>query len=144
MENLKELLANIWTARVLIIVGLLFGYVPIGQTFSHIGDADFLLVETAFLTTHGYYHFFREAVGDLTGIVVILAILFAAPKFRNPALWWIMLITMFGIFAPFWIGAPFMTELRAPNINAEIAHLRMAVPAVIGCFLAKRYYFDAQ
>ena len=55
-----------------------------------------------------------------------------------------MLIAMFGIFAPFWIGAPFMTELRATNINAEIAHLRMAAPAVIGCFLAKRYYFESQ
>jgi len=144
MGNLKELLTNIWTARVLVIVGLFFGYVPIGQTFSHIGDPNFMLVDTAFLTSHGYYHFFREAFGDLAGITVILAIMFAAPKFRNPALWWVMLITMFGIFAPFWIGMPFMDELSAPNMNAEIAHLRMAVPAVIGCFLAKRYYFEAK
>ncbi|MEE2983055.1 MAG: hypothetical protein VX929_07145 [Pseudomonadota bacterium] len=144
MTKLLQLLTNLWTARVLVIVGLVFGHRPIGQTFSHIGDEDFLLVDTAFLTTHGYYHFFREAIGDLAGIAVILAIIFAAPKFRNPTLWWIMLITMFGIFAPFWIGAPFMTELRAPNINAEFAHLRMAVPAVIGCFLAKRYYFESQ
>ena len=143
MENLKELLINIWTARVLVIIGLLYGHVPIRQTFSHIGDENFMLVETAFLTTHGYYHFFREGVGDLTGIAVILTILFAAPKFRSPMLWCIMLLTMFGIFAPFWIGAPFMTELSAPNMNAEIAHLRMAVPAVIGCFLARRYYFES-
>lgn len=144
MGNLKELLTNFWTARVLVIVGLFFGYRPLWRTFEHIGDPNFLLVETAFLQTHSYYHFFREGFGDLAGIAVILAIMFTAPKYRNPALWWVMLITMFGIFAPFWIGAPFMPELSAPNINAEIAHLKMAVPAVIGCFLARRYYYEAQ
>ncbi len=72
---------------------------------------------------------------------VILAIMFLAPKFRSPAMWWIMLVTMFGFYAPFWIGAPFMAELRAPFIGAEIAHLRMAIPAVLGCLLVRRHYF---
>ena len=85
-----------------------------------------------------------EGVGDLAATAVILAIILAAPKFRNPALWWVMLITMFGIYAPFWIGTPFNSDLSAPHMKAEIAHLKMAVPAVIGCFLARRHYFEAQ
>lgn len=144
MTKILELIRNFWTARVLVIFGLLAGYVPIGSTFDHIGDPEMLLVEEAFLQHHSYYHFFREGMGDLAASAVILFILFAAPKFRNPAMWWVMLITMFGFYAPFWIGAPFMAELRAPFIGAEIAHLRMAVPAVIGCFLARRQYFNTE
>lgn len=144
MAKLLQLLTNIWTARVLIIAGLLFGFQSIGQTFSHIGNENFLLVETAFLQHHSYYHFFREGVGDLAGYAIILAVIFAAPKFRSPMLWCVMLLTMFGIYAPFWIGAPFMVELQAPNMNAEIAHLKMAVPTVIGGFLAMRHYFESK
>ena len=139
---MTKLLTNFWTARVLIIIGLLAGYIPISSTFDHIGDVESLLTEASFLPSHSYYHFFREGVGDLAASAVILLIIFAEPKFRNPAMWWVMLITMFGFYAPFWIGAPFMTELRAPFIGAEIAHLQMAVPALLGCFLAKRHYFS--
>ncbi len=142
MAKLLEQLTNIWTARVLVMFGLVAGYVPISSTFDHIGDQDSLLTETSFLPSHSYYHFFREGVGDLTASAVILAIMFMAPKFRSPAMWWIMLITMFGFYAPFWIGAPFMVELRAPFIGAEIAHLRMAIPALLGCFLVRRHYFS--
>ena len=144
MENLKKLLTDFWTARVLVIVGLLYGYKPISVTFSHIGKENYLLAETASIPTHSYYHYFREGVGDLAATAVILAIIFAASKFRNPAMWWIMLITMLGIYAPFWIGMPFNSDLSAPHMKAEIAHLKMAVPALIGCFLARRYYYEAQ
>ena len=144
MAKLLEQLTNIWTARVLVIVGLVFGHVPIGRRSAISGMRIFCWSIRPSLRRMAITTSFVKPFGDLAGIAAILAIIFAAPKFRNPALWWIMLITMFGIFAPFWIGAPFMTELRAPNMNAEIAHLRMAVPAVIGCFLAKRYYFESQ
>jgi len=135
---MKKLLTNLWTARVLVILGLLAGYIPIVFTFGHIGDEQHLLIDSS---PHSWHHFFREGVGDLAATVVILFIIFAAPRFRNPALWWVMLITMFGFYAPFWIGAPFMDELAAPSMTAEIAHLRMAVPALLGCFLARRHYF---
>ena len=49
MAKLLEQLTNIWTARVLVMVGLLAGYVPISSTFDHIGDVDSLLTETSFL-----------------------------------------------------------------------------------------------
>jgi hypothetical protein len=63
MENLKAVLINFWTARVLVIVGCIYGYKPIEVTFSHIG---------------------------------------------------------------------------------KIAHLKMAIPSLIGFFLARRYYYGAQ
>jgi hypothetical protein len=44
---------------------------------------------------------------------------------------------MIGFSAPFWVGVPFMPELGAPNFGAEINHLSMAIPALIGCFIAK-------
>lgn len=136
---MNKLLTNLWTARVLVIIGLVAGLFPIAFTFDHIGNAQHLLIDSS---THSWHHFFREGVGDLGASAVILFVMFAAPKFRNPALWWVMLITMFGFYAPFWIGAPFMDELAAPSMTAEIAHLRMAVPALLGCFLAKRHYFN--
>ena len=52
-----------------------------------------------------------------------------------------MLILMLGFYAPFWVGTPFMAELAAPNMDAEITHLTMAIPALAGCFLARRHFF---
>jgi hypothetical protein len=48
-----------------------------------------------------------------------------------------MLILMIGFYAPFWVGVPFMPELGAPNMSAEINHLLMAIPSLLGCFLIK-------
>jgi hypothetical protein len=73
-------------------------------------------------------------------MVAILVIVFAAPRYRTPVAWWVMLILMIGFYAPFWVGTPFMAELAAPSMAAEIAHLRMAVPSVLGCFLAYRHF----
>jgi len=136
-----KLLWNLWTARGLVIIGFLAGYVPVGSTFRHIGNDRFLLTPEANLdVTHSWHHFFREGFGDLGAMVAILAILFVAPQYRNPAMWWVMLILMIGLYAPFWVGVPFMAELAAPSMNAEIAHLSMAVPSLLGCFLAKRHF----
>ena len=129
MENLKAVLISFWTARLLVIVGCIYGYKPIKVTFSHIGKENYLLNEIAHIPSHSYYHYFREGVGDVAAIVVILTIMF---------------IMMVGIFAPFWIGMPFNSDLSAPHLKAEIAHLKMAIPLVIGCFLARRYYYEAQ
>ena len=129
MENLKAVLINFWTARLLVIVGCIYGYKPIKVTFSHIGKENYLLTEIAHIPSHSYYHYFREGVGDVAAIVVILTIMF---------------IMMVGIYAPFWIGMPFNSDLSGPHLKAEIAHLKMAIPSVIGCFLARRYYYEAQ
>ena len=140
-----KLLFNLWTARGLVIVGFLAAYTPVGATFRHIGNENTRMITSS---THSWHHFFREGFregfGDLGAMAAILVILFAAPRFRNPTMWWIMLILMFGFYAPFWVGtiavcASRMSELGAPSMGAEIAHLQTAVPAVLGCFLARRH-----
>ena len=138
---MMKLLWNLWTARGLVIIGFLAGYVPVGATFRHIGNDFFLLTPEAYLdVTHSWHHFLREGFGDLGAMVAILAILFVAPQYRNPAMWWVMVILMIGFYAPFWVGVPFMAELAAPDMAAEIAHLGMAVPSLVGCFLARRHF----
>ena len=132
-----KLLSNLWTARGLVIVGFFAAYTPVGATFRHVGDETTRLITSS---THSWHHFFREGVGDLATMVAILAILFAAPRFRNPTMWWVMLILMFGFYGPFWIGVPFMAELGAPSMSAEIAHLQTAIPAVLGGLLARRHF----
>ena len=141
VRNNMKLLWNLWTARGLVIIGFLAGYGPVGATFRHIGNNRFLLTPEATLdVTHSWHHFLREGFGDLGAMVALLVILFVAPRYRSPAMWWVMLILMVGLYAPFWVGVPFMAELAAPSMNAEIAHLSMAVPSLLGCFLAKRHY----
>ena len=132
-----KLLFNLWTARGLVVVGFLAAYTPVVQTFSHIGNENMRLISSS---THSWHHFFREGFGDLSAMIAILVILFAAPRLRNPTTWWIMAILMFGFYAPFWVGTPFMAELAAPSRGAEIAHLQTAVPAVLGCLLARRHF----
>ena len=129
-------ITNLWTARVLVIIGFLAGYGSVGSTFEHIGD-------DRFLPTHVWYHFFREGMGDVATMIAILVILFAAPRFRTPVTWSLMLILMLGFYGPFWMGMPFMAELAAPSMNAEIIHLSMAVPAFLGCFLSYRHFSES-
>jgi hypothetical protein len=137
-----SVLTNIWTARILIIAGFLAGWSSIGATVRHIGSEAFLLTSNAPLTpTHSWHHFFRELGGDFGAMTAILVIIFAAPQYRTPLTWSVMLILMVFFYAPFWVGVPFMAELAAPNLGAEINHLSMAIPPLIGCFLARRHYF---
>ncbi len=132
---MKNILTHIWTVRVLVIAGFLLGYNSLSATVNHVGNDAFLLVGGT--QTHSWHHFFRELGGDFGAMAAILLILFAAPKFRTPIAWWVMLILMIGFYAPFWVGTPFMAELAAPNMGAEINHLMMAIPALLGCFLGK-------
>jgi hypothetical protein len=132
-----EWFKTVWPARIFVIAGFLFGWNSLGATVGHMGNDLFLLVpDSPVGQTHSWHHFFRELGGDFGAMAAILVILFAAPRYRTPVTWWVMLILMLGFYAPFWIGVPFMAELAAPNLQAEINHLLMAVPALIGCFLA--------
>ena len=138
---MMEWLKGIWPARIFVIAGFLLGWNSIGATITHIGSDAFLLVPAAPVAqTHSWHHFFRELGGDFGAMAAILLILFAAPKHRTPVTWWVMLILMIGFYAPFWVGTPFNPALGAPNMGAEINHLSMAIPALIGCFLAKPYF----
>jgi hypothetical protein len=139
-----KILMNLWTARVLVCAGFLAGWNSLGATIGHIGNDRFLLVPDAPLAqTHAWHHYFRELGGDFGAMAAIVLILFAAPRFRTPLAWWVMLVLMIGFYAPFWVGVPFMAELGAPNMDAEINHLQMAIPPLIGCFLAKRHFVAA-
>ena len=140
-----KLLANLWTARLLVIIGFLAGWNSLGATFAHIGNDAFLLTADAPIAqTHSWHHFLRELGAQFGTMAAILVILFAAPRHRTPAAWCVMLILMLGFYAPFWIGVPFDSAYGAPNMSAEINHLSMAIPALLGAFLAKRHYSDAE
>ena len=129
-------------ARALTIIGFLIGLRSVGFTWAHIGDEMFSLTSESHLAvTHSWHHYFREVFGDVAAMVVVLLILFAPKQLRQPAVWWSMLILLLGFYAPFWVGVPFMAELAAPSMTAEIQHVIMALPPVIGLFLCRSYYF---
>ena len=129
-------ITNIWTGRVLIVAGFLAGYNSIGATVRHLGSDAFLLVaESPNGPTHSWHHFLRELGGDFGAMAAILVIVFAPANYRTPVTWWVMLILMVGFYAPFWVGTPFDPAYGAPNMGAEINHLMMAIPPLIGCFL---------
>ena len=135
-------LTNLWLVRALVILGFILGMRSVGYTIGHIGDELMLLTPDSRLAqTHSWHHYFREVFGDFGAMAAILIILFATPRFRNPITWWVMLVLMLGFYAPFWVGTPFMAELAAPSMGAEILHLQMAVPPLLACFLARRHFF---
>ena len=135
---MKNFLTHIWTGRILVITGFLLGYNSLSATVTHIGNDAFLLVGGT--QTHSWHHFLRELGGDFGAMAAILVILFVPPAARTRVSWWVMLILMVGFYAPFWVGMPFMPELGAPSMAAEINHLMMAVPALVGCFLSRRHF----
>lgn len=132
---------HIWTARILIIAGFLLGWNSIGATVGHVGSDLFLLTDAAPLAqTHSWHHFLRELGGDFGAMAAILVLIFASPRHRTSVAWWVILILMIGFYAPFWVFTPFNPAYGAPNMGAEINHLAMAIPALLGCFLAKRHF----
>ena len=132
---------NLNIARVLLFIGLMIGLKSWWQTISHIGDESYLLVsEFTKGKYHAWYHAFREAIGDLSAITILCLIFFGKATWRTPKSWWVCLILIIGYYAPFWIGNPFVAELAAPNMTAEMIHLGMAIPPTIALFLAKKYF----
>jgi hypothetical protein len=130
-------------ARTLTIFGFIYGLRSVGFTWDHIGSAAFLLTsESPLAVEHSWHHFFREVFGDASAMIVVLVLLYVPQQLRQPAVWWSMLILLLGFYAPFWVGVPFMPELGAPSLDAEIQHVVMALPPMIGVFLCRRYYYD--
>ena len=131
-------------ARALTVIGFLIGLGSVGYTWAHIGDELFVLTaDSRLAVTHSWHHYFREVFGDVAAMAVVLLLLYVPKPLRRPAVWWSMLILLFGFYAPFWVGVPFMAELAAPNRAAEIQHVLMALPPMIGVFLCRSYYFQA-
>ena len=142
---MMKIFSNFWTARGLVIIGFLAGYGPVGATFRHIGNERFLLTSEATLeVTHSWHHYFREVFGDASAMIVVLVLLYVPAQLRQPIVWWSMLILLLGFYAPFWAGVPFMAELGAPSVSAELQHLAMAIPPILGAFVCRSEYFPGK
>ena len=128
--------------RALTVFGFVVGLRSVLFTWEHIGDERFLLTSESYLAvTHGWHHFFREVFGDFGAMIGVCLLLWAPPQLRRPTAWWVMLVLLLGFYAPFWVGTPFMPELAAPSLGAEIQHLVMAVPPLAALFVVRREYF---
>lgn len=129
-------------SRALLVFGFLYGLTSLLATFNHIGDPAYL-VQTDFGggQAHSWYHALREACGDIATILVVLWVFFADAKIRTSYTWWICLVLLSGYYLPYWIGMPFMSELAAPSLQAEINHVVQAFFALAGLFCAKKEFF---
>ena len=125
-------------ARILLALGMLAGLQSWWMTMHHIWDPDYLLI-SAFEkgATHARYHAFREGIGDAAASAVLMVLFFGPDRFRTRESWLIALLIMIGTYAPFWIGAPFSSDLTAPHFAAEVVHVTMALPSIVALFLAK-------
>lgn len=136
------MLTRLNLARALLVFGFLYGLGSLFATFGHIGDPDFLVQESFDGGQgHAWYHALREAFGDIATMTVVLLVFFGQDRFRQPLTWWICFILLAGYYLPYWAGMPFMEELAAPGIRAEISHIVQAVFALAGLFLARRLFF---
>ena len=129
-------------SRALLVFGFLYGMTSLLATFNHIGDPAYLAQESfGGGQGHTWYHALREAFGDIATITVVLLVFFADARLRQPFTWWICLILLLGYYLPYWIGMPFMAELSAPGLQAEINHVVQALFAMAGLFCARREFF---
>ncbi|HCH23512.1 MAG TPA: hypothetical protein DE179_04375 [Oceanospirillaceae bacterium] len=125
----------------MVVVGFAIGLISLTMTAGHIGNPSYLLIaEAGEGATHAWYHALRELCGDIMTMVVILIVLFGKSSNRTPLTWLLSLLLMLGYYAPFWIGTPFLGQLEAPNIGAEVVHVTMAALALGGlAFLRKEF-----
>ena len=129
-------------ARALLVFGFLYGMTSLFATFNHIGDPAYLVQESfGGGQGHSWYHALREAFGDIATIAVLLFLFFGPARVRQPYTWWVCLILLLGYYLPYWAGMPFMEELSAPSLTAEINHVVQAVFALAGLFVARREFF---
>ncbi len=137
-----EYITRMNIGRALTVFGFVVGLRSVLLTWGHIGSDLFVLTPDAPLAvTHAWHHYFREVFGDFGVMIGVLILLWVSPKFRRPATWWVMLVLLLAFYAPFWVGVPFMAELAAPSLNAEIQHLVMAIPPLVAVFVVRREYF---
>ena len=131
-------------ARSLLVFGFLYGMTSLFATFDHIGDPAYLVQESfGGGQAHSSYHALREAFGDIATLVVVLFLFFANARVRQPVTWWICLVLLLGYYLPYWAGMPFMQELAAPSLQAELNHIIQAAFAMAGLFCARRDFFQA-
>ncbi|WP_420430377.1 hypothetical protein [Kordiimonas sp.] len=136
-KNMNRLMMG----RGLLAIGMLVGTLSWAKTISHVGDPAYLLIgggdEAA---THAWYHAFREAFGDMAAVLILLAVFFGPEKWRTPQTWVISMVLMAGYYAPFWVGTPFIPELAAPHILAEVVHVIMAAFPLCALFISRQNF----
>lgn len=132
-------------ARALLVFGFLYGLTSLLATFNHIGDPAYLVQESfGGGQAHSWYHALREAFGDIATLVIVLFLFFANTQVRQPLTWWICLVLLSGYYLPYWAGMPFMDELAAPSLGAELNHIIQAAFALAGLFCARKDFFASQ
>lgn len=113
-------------------------------TFQHIGDPLYLVqAEFDGGQAHSWYHALREGFGDIACMLAVLFIVMGPAHYRNASSWWVCLILLLGYYLPFWAGMPFIPELRAPGLRAELNHIGQAVLALAGLFYARQSFMRA-
>jgi hypothetical protein len=138
------MLTRLNIARALLVFGFLYGLTSLLATFNHIGDPAYLVQESfGGGQAHSWYHALREAFGDIATIMVVLFVFFADARVRQPATWWICLVLLLGYYLPYWAGMPFIAELAAPSLQAELNHIIQAAFALAGLFCARKDFFTA-
>ncbi|MEH6550006.1 MAG: hypothetical protein V7711_18265 [Pseudomonadales bacterium] len=106
------------------------------MTISHIGDPNYLVM-SAETTDHSYYHFFREAGGDIAAMVIFLYFIFGPCHVRTPSTWFMAFVIALGYYAPYWVGMPFNDSLSAPHMRAELAHILQAALVLSGLLISR-------
>ena len=135
-------MTHLTIGRILLIIGIIIGLKSWSMTIQHVGDPTYMLIsEFTKGDTHAWYHAFREAIGDLAAMATILVVFFGGVSHRTPITWYICLLLMVGYYAPFWIGTPFIPELAAPHIKAEMIHILMAFFPTVGLFVSRSEFF---
>ena len=130
-------------ARILLALGLAIGLLSWKESVNHIGNPNFLVLSYPLGPAHSWYHVFREACGDVAKMTVFLLVFFGPSRWRIPITWWTCFALMLGYYAPFWIGAPWLPELVAPNRFANAVHAGMAVFAFLGLIVGWRSFHES-
>lgn len=138
------MLTRLNIARALLVFGFLYGLTSLLATINHIGDPAYLVQESfGGGQAHSWYHALRETFGDVATLIVVLYVFFAGAGVRQPVTWWICLVLLLGYYLPYWAGMPFMAELAAPSLQAELNHIIQAAFALAGLFTARPVFFSA-
>ncbi len=134
---------SFFLARILILIGVAVSIFNSWTIFLHVGNPDYVLIANApSSATHVWDHNFKELLGDLATIALIMLVFFGSQRFRTRESWVMIATLMAGYYAGFWIGIPFIPELAADAWTAEATHLGMAIPSVLGLILARKHFLN--
>lgn len=131
--------SRIITYRSLMMLSFGLALLSLIATLSHIKNVDYLVSDAVRGETHGWYHLFRESIGNIGSMVAVTILMFCHKQSRRPLIWWIMAILVFSNFAPYWIGYPWH-GVSAPSLDVEVGHILQAVFASLSLIIAKPDY----